>query len=168
MEVWKDIVGYEGLYLVSNQGRVFGVKRNNILKNGNGRYFHVVLCKGGITKEFSVHRLVATAFCQKKDGYTEVNHINENTHDNRAENLEWCTRTENIRHGTGIMRHAISQRNGKRNKAVKQFACDGEEIAEYRSIRDMQRTTGYDRSFVSRCARGERPSAYGYVWKFVD
>lgn len=170
-EIWKPIVGFEGLYEVSNLGNVKGVKRGRILKPGScGKYLFVVLCKDGKRKDKLVHRLVADAFCENKFNKPEVNHINEDGFDNRAKNLEWCTRVENIRHGTGIKRHAESQRNdANRSTKVEQYSTCGEKIAEYLSLHDMERKTGFDRSAVSKCANGHPrySHAYGYLWKFV-
>lgn len=167
-EIWKDIEGYEGLYQVSDKGRVYGIKRNNILKPGVvWGYEQVVLCKNGVCKQMKVHRLVASAFCNKRENADQVNHINENKRDNRAENLEWCTNLENIRHGTGIKRHALSQTNNYRSKKVGQFTRDGELVGVYASTHDMQRITGFDRAAVYRSIVGKRPSAYGFLWRFI-
>ena len=125
--IWKDVVGYEGLYQVSNMGEVRGLKRGKVLKPGHGKYLFVVLCKDGIRHEISVHRLVATAFCENPYGKSEVNHINETPWDNRAENLEWCTRLENLMYGSGPQRRAETQRNDpKRSIKIAQFSLDGE------------------------------------------
>ena len=99
MEQWKEIKNYEGLYMVSNLGRI---KRGNkiLSPNNNQRYIRICLCKDGVKKSFSVHRLVAQAFINNPNNYTEVNHINENKHDNRACNLEWCSREYNNNYGT--------------------------------------------------------------------
>ncbi len=98
-EIWKDIEGYNGVYQVSNMGRVRSFKRCNpkILKarpNDKG-YVYVVLCANNYKKQFSVHRLVANVFC---DGYKEglqVDHINGTKTDNRAINLRWLTIRQN-------------------------------------------------------------------------
>lgn len=99
MENWKDIAGYEGRYQVSDMGRVRN-KTGRILspaKNSRG-YQRVLLCKDGKKKNHSVHRLVALAFVPIGREGLEVNHINGIKTDNRAENLEWVTRSENMAH----------------------------------------------------------------------
>ena len=98
-EIWKSIEGYEGLYEVSDQGRVMGIKRGMVLKlsDDNRGYLKVVLCKDGIRKTRTVHQLVAEAFLGHKPCGMKlvVNHINFNKHDNRPCNLEITTQREN-------------------------------------------------------------------------
>lgn len=105
-EIWRDVVGYEGLYQVSNAGRVksFHGKSERILVGGVCRegYVKVLLRKNKSRKLVSVHRLVAMAFIPNPDNKPEVNHINGNKIDNRVENLEWKTRAENAKHAYDI------------------------------------------------------------------
>lgn len=107
-EIWKDVLGYEGLYQVSNLSRIKSLSRycgnrttkNKILRHrdmGKG-YFHVSLCTNSVCKNKLVHRLVAIAFIPRIDGKDYINHINNITTDNRIENLEWCTISENTLH----------------------------------------------------------------------
>lgn len=95
-EIWKDIEGYEGIYQVSNIGRVKCVQNHKCLNQYTSKGYKLVsLRKEGVFKSVSVHRLVAKAFC---NGYFEgavVNHKDENPLNNNAENLEWCTRSYN-------------------------------------------------------------------------
>jgi hypothetical protein len=114
-EKWKDIEGYEGLYQISNLGRVKSFKKNNksyIMKQSNGKYPSVSFYKNGKEKRFLVHRLVAKSFLTNTENKGTVNHINGIKTDNRVENLEWCTQKENIHHAlkTGI--GSIGERNG--------------------------------------------------------
>lgn len=100
-EVWKTIRGYDYPYEVSNYGRIMGIK--GLLKpydNGYG-YLVVELRKNGARKHLRVHRLVAEAFVQNLGGYPEVNHKDENKHNNMACNLEWCTSSYNKTYGSG-------------------------------------------------------------------
>ena len=110
MEEWKAIAGYEGLYEVSNLGRIKslsridsrGYKRNEkILKlnKDSGGYLKVSLYKNGKPKQYNVHRLVAIAFIPNPDNLPEVNHKDENRINNYVDNLEWCNRKYNCNYG---------------------------------------------------------------------
>lgn len=127
LELWSDITGYEGLYQVSNLGNVKSLNRSmmvtqeryskprlmrrkgKLLKPGVSYYKGkasaypvVLLCKNGIPKNHRVHRLVALHFVPNPENKPAVNHLNANTLDNRAANLEWCTITENNRHAIAL------------------------------------------------------------------
>ena len=104
-EIWKDIEGYEGLYQVSNLGRVkscvhFTHKKDTILKENikNGGYVYVNLYKNRRGTKFYVHRLVAKAFLTQYKDKNYVNHIDCNKQNNKVDNLEYCTQKENIDH----------------------------------------------------------------------
>ena len=112
MEIWKDIKGYEGLYQISNLGRVkvlprkrkngtnFYIQKERIIKPQlkDGRYYGIGLHKNGKLKNFLIHRLVAEAFLPNTHNYKQVNHIDANKHNNRADNLEWCSQEQNLYH----------------------------------------------------------------------
>ena len=109
-EVWKDIPEYEGLYQVSNLGRVksFGRKGNhykdkliklNKYKNG---YIYVHLAKNGINKNVKVHRIVANTFILNPNNFSQINHKDENKENNCVDNLEWCDANYNNKYSKGI------------------------------------------------------------------
>jgi len=107
MEVWKQIKGYEGRYLVSNYGRIKSMPNKSwsterILKPVNQTYSFIDLCKDGKVKKLTIHRIVANAFIDNPLNKPDVNHINGNKHDNRLENLEWVTKSENQRHAVKL------------------------------------------------------------------
>ena len=172
-EVWRDVKGYEGLYQVSNMGRVkslgrkdrFGrVIKERILEPAvthNG-YLRVGLHVDGKRKMLRVHRLVCEAFHENPDNKPEVNHINEAKTDNRACNLEWSTRTENCNHGSRNERVAKAL-----SKPIGQFSLDGKLIKVWQSACEARRQTGFDQGYVGAVARGKFKQAYGYIWKYI-
>jgi hypothetical protein len=100
-EIWLDVNGYEGLYKISNSGRVWSVKRKMFrsLFVGKDGYLRVHFNVPGKRKHFLIHRLVAYHFIGNPSNETfEVNHIDGNKRNNHWENLEWCTRSENLKH----------------------------------------------------------------------
>lgn len=186
-EIWKDVVGYEGLYEVSNLGRVrslprtITVQRNGfsyqlplpskVLKPQPLRHGYVGVwlygkdhIDGRNGKNKSVHRIVAEAFCKREDGKNEVNHLNEIKNDNRAENLEWCDRVENCNYGTRGERLSKAGTNGKQSKPVFQFTPDGKLVAEYPSMAEVQRSTGFRKGNIWKQMVGKYETAYGYKW----
>ena len=128
-----EILNYEGLYSINNDGRVFALARSVINKNGlmqkypakelkpsvsNNGYHRVTLCKDNTTKRFLVHRLVATAFIDNKDCKPFVNHIDNCITNNSVENLEWCTHSENMVHAQKQGRLKASQQKGGLNSGI--------------------------------------------------
>ena len=178
-EVWKDIKGYEGLYQVSNMGRVKSLGRMAASKNGskqyrkerilnprvtNSGYLLVSLYNGSDNvKQFYVHRLVCEAFHENPKNKPCVNHLDENKENNVASNLEWCTIAENNNHGTRKARMAKSL-----SKTVAQYTKEGELIKVWQSTMEVQRQLGFDQGTISKATRGKLKTAYGYLWKYIE
>ena len=162
-EEWRPIVGYEGRYEVSNIGRVVSlINRRHELKQGNNKgYMSVVLSDGVTHKSKSVHQLVARAFIENPKGYKEVNHIDENKANNKVSNLEWCTRNENLMHGTAPKRRAATK-----SIPVVQY-LDGIEIARFKSIKDADKAIGTTYQ-VCRCCKNKNRSIHGYKFRYLD
>ena len=125
-EIWKPVVGYEGLYEVSNFGRVRSLRRNKILKLKNevDGYIRVTLCNGGTEKLYQVHRLVAQAFIPNPDNLPQINHKDEVKSNNIVTNLEWCTVHYNNTYGTRLQR--------VRETGLKNGTISGIDISERR------------------------------------
>ena len=176
-EIWKDIEGYEGLYEVSNLGRVRSLDRVVVYSNGRkclykGRilkpanntvgYFFCVLCKNGQKKKKYIHRLVAEAFIPNPDNLPEVNHRDEVKTNNHVENLEWCDGKYNKNYGTCQQRRAE-----KRSKPVLQLDINtGRVISEYPSLIETGKQTGFSVGNISACCRGICNTAYGFKWQY--
>lgn len=176
MEEWKSIIGFEGLYEVSNLGRVRSLwdgrhqtHRTKILKpiKMNSGYLCVGLHKNGEEKKFLVHRLVAEAFIPNPLNKPQVNHKTEDKTQNSVDCLEWCTNEYNQNYGTRNERVSKARiNNSKISKPVLQLTKNGELVAEYPSTREAERQTVIDPSSISKCCNGKQNSAGGYVWKY--
>ena len=168
MERWKDIPGYEGLYQVSDQGRVRYKKTGWILKQSKSKKGYItVTIKDNSTKvgfrSVGVHRLVYAAFNDPIPEGMEVNHINQKRDDNRLENLNLLTHKENINWGTGPELRAKAH-----YKKVYQYDLEGNLIREWESVKSIQEETGWKKGFIANCCR-ELPhfkTAYGFIWKY--
>ena len=168
-EIWKDKKDYEGLYMVSNWGRVKSIKfgKERILKpvtNSSG-YLLVNLCKDGKVKAFTVHRLVAEAFLPNPHNYPCVNHKDENKQNNNVENLEFCDIKYNSNFGTRNERIAAKNTNGKLSKPVLQYDLEGNFIKEWRSTRECERN-GFSHGAVSACCQGELKKYKDFIFKY--
>ena len=170
-EVWRDIIGYEGLYQVSDCGRVksFYNGKERLLSAGkdDDGYLYVGLCKDGKMKSCRVHRLVAQAFIPNPYGLPQVNHKDECKTNNVETNLEWCNNKYNINFGTRNERSAKALTNHpNKSKPVFQHTLDGSLVKSYPSANEAQRRTGYDKGHISACCNGKRKQAYGFIWSF--
>lgn len=184
-EHWKTIGGYEGLYEVSDQGRIRSVDRYVInpktgkrdfyrkgtirrLEKAHDGYRRIALNKDGKVKRYFVHRLVLDAFHPNPnpEKYTQVNHKNEVTDDNRLSNLEWCTQVYNNNYGDRIEKQAQTLINGKRAKKVGQYDLSGKLIKIWASTRECERN-GFKHSGVGACCLGKWKTYKGYKWKYI-
>lgn len=167
MEVWKDIVGYEGLYQVSNNGRIKSLPRHGtsnqekILKQHTDSkgYKRLWLCKEGVQKNHKVHRLVAMAFIPNPDNLPQVNHKDEDKQNNSASNLEWCDNRYNC---------IYNERNVKTGqKLSKKVRCLETDVV-YNSVAEAARMTGLSHSNIVYCCQGKFKQIKGYHFKYED
>lgn len=178
-EVWKDIEGYEGLYQVSNFGRIKSLSRKDGFfnmptrikkQNISNHYFAVGLSKNGIYKTMHVHRIVAKAFLQNPDNLPQVNHKDENKLNNRVDNLEWCSAKYNVNYGTCTKRRAKTQRESGcqiNNKASSVPVKCLENNIIYPSIREAERKLNFDGSCISKVCRGVRKRVGGFTFAYI-
>ena len=179
-EIWKPIKGYYGLE-VSNQGRVRRTKHTNkgnigkykdklpyILKTSNDKdgYVLVTLSENGKNFHARMHRLVAETFIPNTENKPQVNHINGIKNDNRVENLEWSTRSENIRHRINVL--GIKLTNNIKSKPVLQYDMQMNFIKEYPSAKEAHRQTGMSQGHISQCCRGEFKQYNKFIWKYKE
>lgn len=180
-EVWRDVVGYEGLYQVSNLGRVKsnggiwkvgntgGFRKERILKSFLSSGYRRVALTGKDNKltYIGVHRLVAMAFIPNPENKPQVNHKDENKENNIVSNLEWCTCKENINWGTSLAKRAFHQRETQSGKkTVYQYDKEYNLIAEYISCHEAARQLGFDKTGIQHCCNGDFPTYKGYIWRY--
>ena len=188
IEVWKTAVYdgelYEGLYKISNLGKILSLNYNHTGKPGlmnpgtdKDGYFVVQLWKNGEYKNCYVHRLVAETFLENPENLPEVNHKDEDKTNNfvflnedgsinkEKSNLEWKTHRDNINHGTHNERMRKALTNGKLSKPVLQLTLDGELIREWPSIMECGRN-GFDPSTVAKCCNGKRKTHKGFRFMY--
>lgn len=176
-EIWKDIKNYEGLYQVSNLGRVrsldfqcwngvaFWLKKGGVLvprltKSGYCR----VQLKG---KDFYIHRLVAEHFLSNPNNFNQVNHKDEDKNNNSVTNLEWCSQKYNNCYGTRLERIASKHRGRMiNNKEIYQLSLDGEILQEYPSAMIAASVVNVDNSSICKVANGRLKTAGGFKWRW--
>jgi hypothetical protein len=172
IETWKSIKGYEGLYEVSNLGRVKSLAKmrwngkayhlweERILKQGtNGNDYLVVnLYKNKNIRLVTVHRLVANAFVDNPNNFKEVNHLDENRKNNNVNNLEWCTRKYNCNYGNRTEK-------AKHCKQINQYDLQGNFINTWISAVEAANKLNINADSIYRNANGKSKTAGGYVWK---
>lgn len=175
-EAWKDILGYEGFYQISNLGRIKSLPRYR--KNGktSGKYLQrgiirknydsktyscINLSKEGKTKTHFIHILVANAFLDKIEGKNYVNHIDGNKHNNNVNNLEWCTASENQRHALAT---GLRNKNANSIKII-QYDLSGNVIKIWESLMEASRQNNISEGAISNCINKRNKTAGGFRWE---
>ena len=183
-EIWKDVVGYEGYYQVSNLGRIYsvarkhtkgGIRKQHLDKDGYARVDLWMHHKG---KLCGVHRLVAEAFIPNPNNLPMINHKDENPNNNCVDNLEWCDTVYNNNYGTRNIRIGLGNKGKYVPKGkdswnavpVNQYDLEGNFIKRYGSMTDAVIELNINRNGtrnISTCCRGKLKTAYGYKWSYV-
>lgn len=179
-EEWKDVIGYEDFYKVSNTGKVFSKRQNKIMKpqpNSNG-YLRIYLSDENGKKYFFIHRLVALHFVLNPDIDTNnvVNHLDSNYLNNNADNLEWTTMKGNSQHAlksgrmkrTPIWLERMHKSLQPTYKAVIGYDPVTGEIKERFDAIQHVRTKGYEPSCVCVCCKGKMQTHKGLKWRYAD
>jgi len=174
-ETWVDIDGYVGLYQVSNLGNI-----RSFLREGEPRLLTIIVHKigygsiklryNGIAKKYAIHRLVAIAFIDNPNGKPEVNHIDGNKMNNKVDNLEWVTRSENQYHAysTGLKKPAKSTRGGKynsRSKPVLQIISE-KSMIHWDGINEAAKNLNLSAGNISAVCLGKLKTCGGFKWQY--
>lgn len=184
-EIWKNIKWYEWRYLVSNLWRVKSIiNKEIILKPHFCKYWYmkINLSLNNKSKSYKVHRLVAIAFIENPDNKIQVNHKNWIKHDNLLDNLEWCTRSENMKHAWNTWlktienNHFISNHPNKwkfwkdhyNHIGVNQYSKEWTFIKRWDSLSDITRTLWFPQWNIVSCCKLRLKTAYGYSWRYLD
>lgn len=159
IEIWKDVKGYEGRYLVSNTGEISNIDGQIIKQETTQKgYKRVRLYKDGDVTNCKVHRLVAEAFIPNPYHLPQVNHINEDKTNNNASNLCWVDNRTNNR--------LVKNRNQSPNP-VTAYGMNGKRIADFVSVTAASRMTGIDRFGITASCEGTQKRAGGYIWRYA-
>lgn len=175
-EIWKDLPKYEGIYQVSNLGRVKSLDRinaNGAMAHGKlmspqdnkHGYLYVDLCKNGKLKREYIHRLVGMTFIPNTNNLPQINHKNEIKSDNRAENLEWCDNRYNNNYGTARIRARYTMIMNGNNRAIDVYSVDGKFIKTYECAYDMEKD-GISRRNVYLICDGRCLSYHGLAFRY--
>lgn len=185
IEIWQNIKGYEGKYQISNKGRIKSLifsnrqakfMREKILKpQFNSNYYQVSLTKDGITKQFTIHRLMAQTFIPNPYNYPCVNHKDGNKKNNSIDNLEWCNFSYNTRHSyDNLLQKIVSGKEhwsygkpSKKRKAIQQYDLNNSFIKIWGHAGLIEKKLNINANNIRECCRGKRESAGGYKWKYV-
>lgn len=172
-EIWKPILGYEGLYEVSNKGNVRSMNYN---RTGNIKLLKYLVHRDGYLKvrlykdkswvDCFIHKLVAINFIPNPYDMTEIDHKNGNKTDNKVENLKWCTRKENM--NNTITKNKIRKTMNYKATPVIQYNVKGELINVFDTIMEASRVTGVNSGGISNCCQNKnrQKTAGGYIWKY--
>ena len=183
-EEWRDVVGYEGLYMVSSLGRVCSLAR--LVKNrystkfttqrilaqtkrkcrGNYTLLEVKLCKDNVAKTITAHKIIATAFLPNPNNLTEIDHIDTNPQNNIVSNLQWVSRKENCNNQLTLLHIGQSKRGNKSSSKPIVQIRNNEVVKVFKSATEASRC-GYCRPCVIACCKNRRDTYKGDRWLYL-
>lgn len=187
-EIWKDVIGYEGLYQISNLGRIKSLTRKVQCKGGQrttkgkilkpfqtrNPYLCIDLRQHQTHKTKFIHRLVAEAFIPNPNNYPYVNHKDSNPINNRIDNLEWCTQSYNVKYAyingnakptLGCFKKGHIPHNRRK---VNQYTKDKKLICTYISIREASKLTNINKSAINNCLLKYTKTSGGFIWEYAN
>ena len=176
IEVWKDIKGYDGDYMVSNYGRVWSRKSNRLIGFDTTLGYRAISIDD---KKIYIHRLVAEAFIPNPNNLPEIDHIDTDKTNNVWTNLRWVDRKENLNNPITIERFKESNK-GKvteqmydalrkiNNVKVDAYTADGKYVDTYDSMKIAGECLGVDKTSVSACCRGIQKTTGGYTFRYAN
>lgn len=183
-EIWKNIIGWEGFYQISNYGRIKSlarqIKRSNNKKQlfihekilnpidiGNG-YLRVALHRPNKIVNIFCHRLVAIHFIPNPENKPCVNHIDGNTKNNHLSNLEWCTHSENMKHAVQVLKNVVPTASRKRfkTKPKKVICIETGEI--FKSVSSVSKRINKSTPYISQCCKNQKWTAAGFRWMYYE
>lgn len=187
MEKWKDIIGFEWWYQISNIGNVRSIDRTIVYKNLRSRkfkwaikslrpnhqwYLFVTLWKNNVWIDYRINRLVAQAFIPNQENKPQVNHKNWIKTDNRVENLEWCTASENKKHSYDALWEISYCKwkfwwNHTASVSILQYSKNNIFIRKRDSIIEAARYLNIDSSHISKCCRNKLKSCWSFIFKYI-
>lgn len=176
--VMKDIKGYEGIYAVTNEGKVWSYNKKIFLKprEHTKGYMRVMLFNNGNRKDYYIHRLVAEAFLPNPNNNPEIDHINSNRADNRLCNLRWVTKKENrntehhIKALSKSLKEGKTQPGANNGKAIAIIQCDenGNFIRKWDYIRQAAKELNLNSKYISLCCKRKIKQTKGHYFRYFQ
>ena len=175
-ETWENIQGYEGLYMINKQGHIKSFRGKNIkyLKPVKawfmGKYNKIGLYKNRKCTQFYIHKLVLSTFVGTKGNKYEVNHIDGNTKNNSLDNLEWVTRSENLKHSYSVLWRKAKLPTNNINfqpRKVAQYSMEWLFIKKWDSVSQAASYIWCSPSCITSCCKWRRNTGYNFIWEYL-